>query len=233
MYFKDYVTTLPKWEQDLLLNATDKPSNIPLYELLSLQHATPLAVSDGGADVPKNYGSFAWVLETEHEILWECKGIARGYPTQSYRAEGYGRLSLLWFLTHYIQYLELQTSDELRITSYCDNQSLLKNEDKFHTRDVDSSSWYTNPDHDVIMTLSALGTKLPFRLASLHVRGHRNRHCEFNLFPRPAQLNVLANELASEVLADLRVADQPTDFYTLRTRMPRLPTGWHRAHHKL
>jgi hypothetical protein len=111
--------------------------------------------------------------------------------------EGYGRLSLLSFLTHYILYLEIQTLDDLCISSSCDNQSLLKNEENFHTRDIDSSSWYTNPDHDVIMTRSALRTKLPFWLASLHVRAHQDGHCEFNLLPRPAQLNVLADELAS------------------------------------
>jgi hypothetical protein len=41
---------------------------------------------------------------------WECKGIARGYPT-----EGYGRISLLSFLIHYILYLEIQTSFDLCI----------------------------------------------------------------------------------------------------------------------
>jgi hypothetical protein len=30
--------------------------------------------------------------------------------------------------------------------------SLPKNEETFHTRDINSSSWYTNPDHEVIMT---------------------------------------------------------------------------------
>jgi hypothetical protein len=64
------------------------------------------------------------------------------------------------------------------------------------------------------MTLSALRTKLPFQLASLHVRGHQDRSCGFNLLTRPAQLNILANELASEVLADLR-AGQPIEFYPL------------------
>jgi hypothetical protein len=132
--FKDYVATLPTWEQDLLLHATEKPSTTSLYPSL-------LPVSDGWADVPKNYGSFVWVIGTAHEILWECKGIARDYPMQ-YRAEGYGRLSLLSFLTHYILYLEIQASDDLCITSYCDNHSLLKNEETFHTRDIDSSSWY-------------------------------------------------------------------------------------------
>jgi hypothetical protein len=213
--FKDYVMALPTWEQDLLINATEKPSNAPLYEMLSSQHATLLAVSDGGADIPKNFGSFGWVIGTEHEILWECKGIARGYPMQSYRAEGYGRLSLLSFLTHYILYLDIQTPDDLGITSYCDNQSLLKNEEKFHTRDVDSSSWYTNPDHDVIMTLSALRTKMSFQLASVHVRGHQDKHCEFELLTRPQQLNVLADHLATEVLDELRAADKPTELYPL------------------
>jgi hypothetical protein len=65
------------------------------------------------------------------------------------------------------------------------------------------------------MTLSSFRTKLPFRLASLHVCAHQVEHCEFNLLPLPAQLNVLADELASEVLADLRAADQPTEFYPL------------------
>jgi hypothetical protein len=150
--FQDYVKTLPKWDQALLLNVTEKSSTEPLYELLNQKRTTLLAVSDGGADVPNNYGSFGWVLGTSHEILWECKGFARGYPIQSYRAEGYGRLSLLSFLTHYMLYLDIQASEDLCITSYCDNHSLLKNEEKFHTRDVNSSSWYINLDHDVIMT---------------------------------------------------------------------------------
>jgi hypothetical protein len=72
-----------------------------------------------------------------------------------------------------------------------------------------------NPDHDVIMSLSALRTKLQFRLASLHVRAHQDGHSDFNLLPRPAQLNVPADELASEALEELRAAGQPTEFYPL------------------
>jgi hypothetical protein len=60
------------------------------------------------------------------------------------------------FLTHYIRYYGIKTSDNLRVTSYCDSESLLKNEESFHTRDVDSSSWYLKSDHDVIMKLSSV-----------------------------------------------------------------------------
>jgi hypothetical protein len=73
---------------------------------------------------------------------------------QSYRAEGYGRMSYL-FLTHYIRYYGIKPADDLRVTSYCDNESLLKTEEAFHTK-VDSSSWYLKSDHDVIMKLSSV-----------------------------------------------------------------------------
>jgi hypothetical protein len=91
---------------------------------------------------------------------------------QSYLAKGYGRLFLLSFLTHGILYLEIQTPDDLCIISSCDNSSLPTNKEASHTRDSDSSSWYTKPDHDVIMTLSALRTSIPLNLASLHVSGY-------------------------------------------------------------
>jgi hypothetical protein len=62
--------TLPTWEHDLLVHATEKPFTISLYEPLSQKHTTLLAVSDGGADEPKNYCSFGCVLGTDQEILW-------------------------------------------------------------------------------------------------------------------------------------------------------------------
>jgi hypothetical protein len=213
--FADYVASLPQWEQDLLVHVKEYVLATPLFEVLQKQNANLLAVSDGGADAALNYGSFGWVLGTDKEILWECKGIARGYPMTSYRAEGYGRISVLSFLTHYIRFLEIQPHDTLRIVSYCDNTSLLGQEETFHTRDIDSSSMYTKPDHDIIMQLSALRANLPFHLASLHVRGHQDEKCDFKLLPRPAQLNVLADRLATEVLMDLRAAATPTEFYPL------------------
>jgi hypothetical protein len=97
------------------------------------------------------------------------------------------------------------------------------------TRDIDSSSWYTNPDHNFIMTLSALRTKLPIRLASLQVRANQDENCECELLPRPEQLNVLSDGLATEVLEDLRAANKHTETVI---RLPRLSSGWHRVHYK-
>jgi hypothetical protein len=204
---------LPMWEQDLLKHAKEYIKATPLYELVQQKEIKLLIVSDGGAY--EEYGSFGWVLATDTEILWECKGIARGYPMSSYRSEGYGRLSLLLFLQHYFSYLDIQPHVELLITSYCDNESLLSTEEAFHIREVDSSSLYIKPDHDIIMQLSALRAKLPFRLASLHVRGHQDDKLDFKQLCRPAQLNVLADRLATAVLKDLREAEKPMELYPL------------------
>jgi hypothetical protein len=67
------------------------------------------------------------------------------------------------------------------------------------------------------MTLSALRTNLPLRLASLHVRCHRDETCDFDLLPRPVQLNVLADHLATDafMVMDLRAAAKTTEFYLL------------------
>jgi hypothetical protein len=118
-------------------------------------------------------------------------------------------------LSHYLRYLEIQPPDDLCIASYCDNSSLLIFEEGFHTRDIDSSTLYTKPNHDVTMTLSALRTNLPLRLASLHVRGNHNEKCDFDLLFRPTHFNVPGDHFATDVITDLRAADKSTEISPL------------------
>jgi hypothetical protein len=109
------VATLPLWERDLLAHATEVccPDS-SLYELLQLWNINILVASDGGHK--DDYGSFGWVIGTEHEVIWDCEGTTRGYPMQSYRAEGYGRMSLLLFLPLYIRYYNIKPADDLSVT---------------------------------------------------------------------------------------------------------------------
>ena len=212
--FGDYISTLPLWERDLLVNATEEYlPDYPLYQLLQQRNVNILVASDGGHE--DDYGSFGWVIGTKDEVICDCQGIARGYPMQSYRAEGYGRMSLFLFLTRYIRYYGIQPADDLRVTSYCDSDSLLKAEEEFHARDVDSAFWYLKSDHDVIMTISEIRRQLPFKLVSLHVRSHQDDEYDFSELTRPAQLNVLADHRATAALNELRAAGQPTEFYPL------------------
>ncbi len=97
--FADYVATLPLWEQDLLADATEvECPDSSLYELLQQRNVNILVASDGGHN--DDCGSYGWVIGTYHEVIWDCEGTARGYPMRSSRADGYGHMSLLLFLTH-------------------------------------------------------------------------------------------------------------------------------------
>jgi hypothetical protein len=84
------------WERDLLAHATKEycPAS-SLCELLQQKNVNILVASDGGHK--DDYGSFGWLIGTKDAALWDCEGVARGYPMQSYRAEGYGRMSFLLF----------------------------------------------------------------------------------------------------------------------------------------
>jgi hypothetical protein len=176
--FAEHVATLPQWERELLAPATEQSfPDSSLYELLLQENTTILATSDGGQKY--DLGSFGWVIGTQDEVMWDCEGVARGYPMQFYRAEGYGRMSLLLFLAHYIRFYNIKPAAGLRVISYCDSSSLLKAEKAFHNKDVDSTSWYLKPNHDVIMTLSEVRKELPFKLISRHVKSHQDDQRDF------------------------------------------------------
>jgi hypothetical protein len=210
----DHITTLPLWERDLIAPAMEGflPDS-SLYEVLHKRNVNILVASDGGhVDA---YGSFGWLIGKQAEIIWDCQGIARGYPMQSYRAEGYGRMSLLLFLNHYIHYHGIQPAEDLRVTSYCDNSSLLETKEEFHNRDVDSTSWYLKPDHDVIMTLNEIRKKLPFTLITRHVKGHQDDEREYDDLNKPREgrkscaLPLDTNEKNSSTVAT-SIEDSPT-----------------------
>jgi hypothetical protein len=80
------------------------------------------------------------------------------------------------------------------VTSLPRQSSPLKAEEDFHTRDVDSSSWYLKPDHDVIMTSAKYG-RVAFQLISRHVKSTKS--ATMTTSTRPEQLNVEADQRVS------------------------------------
>jgi hypothetical protein len=61
-------------------------------------------------------------------------------------------------MTHFLRYVDIHRSDDLRITSHGNNSSILNRDEEFRTRDIDASSLDTKPNHDITMTLSELRT---------------------------------------------------------------------------
>jgi hypothetical protein len=125
----DTIPTLEHWERQLLLDLEIVDLEVAqeeatVWEAIATQ-ACHIA-TDGSA--PDGKGSFAWVIsDAEGNILAQCKGPAYGADISSYRAEGYGILSVLRFLVHMRKIHPLQ--DGLPVVQQplvCDNEAIVK-----------------------------------------------------------------------------------------------------------
>ena len=93
--FYDLLPTMEPWEWQLLFDVEIHGTEQDLWK--ELTHEACVIASDGSASDGK--GSFAWVISgADGSILAECKGPVYGAKVTSFRAEGYGILSVLRFL---------------------------------------------------------------------------------------------------------------------------------------
>jgi hypothetical protein len=85
----------------------------------------------------------------------------------------------------HIRYYGIKPADDLRVTSYCDNESFSRPRRPF-IPEVDSSSWYLKSDHDVIMKLSSVREGLPFELSRDTSRVTKTRSANTTTSPDPS-----------------------------------------------
>lgn len=191
-----YVRGLPLWEQFLLQHV----HMLSHYdEIISYFRSSRIyLVSDGGYNSAR--GGFGWALGTETAELIHGWGVATGNPLSSYRAELFGRLSGFRFLFHFLRFFAA-SSVQIDLHTFCDNQSVINNERSFQASTV-PPSFYTSADSDLLLLLRSSLRNFSFSITSSHIRGHQDRFVEFSELNRPAQLNVVADTLATRGLHD-------------------------------
>jgi hypothetical protein len=117
----EYIASLPQWENFLF-------TNVVIYERTLLLHCLRtepelyLAANGGAAEFR---GSFGCVVATGDRILAECGGLTEGADPKSFRAEGYGLLTILRLVYH-LRWFYVTWNPTLRFTAYSDSESLLK-----------------------------------------------------------------------------------------------------------
>ena len=118
--WEEYTSHLDTWEKELLQH-NQILHRATLLKLLRSKHKVFLA-SDGGAHDP--LGSFRCLIATKSKILTENGGQASGANPRSFRAEGYGMLSILRLLYHLTQYYDIP---QIRgpVKMVCDSESLI------------------------------------------------------------------------------------------------------------
>jgi hypothetical protein len=204
--FPDFIQSLQDAERILLeqnyeVNHDDGPS---LLEMLQCpdQTAELIIVTDGGAVT--NQGSFGWVIGTLDRVLWKCKGPAHGLPIHSFRAESVGVLSVLWFLDRFCEFYNIKPINRPTLWLGTDSLSFL---DRIKDlKEIPVNDWYANvfaySDIDVTLEIFKCLESHPFAYVFNHVKGHQDDKKKYSQLSRPSQLNVLADELATEALRD-------------------------------
>jgi hypothetical protein len=119
---------------------------------------------------------------------------------QSFRAEGYGMLVL-----HAFTYTNNWPKTNKTIHMYCDNLALVQKIGWHEKRIVTTPKDVMRADYDleaaIKNTIDILRTKKIY-IKEKHVRGHEDRHTDYNNLQREEQLNVDADHEATNALRE-------------------------------
>ncbi len=192
--FEEYLDTLAPWDR-LLFDHLDL--SIDPYVIIETLASTTAIYSASDGSVKDHQGSFGWLLSTpDGTVILKCSGPAYGRQMKSYRAEGYGVLSLLRFIYHLYTFCHTPLPAALRL--FCDSKSLL---DKTHTY-LRYPRYYPNttlqPDWDIVQQIAITTRLFPTSPHLIHVKAHQDDAVTFADLPVESQLNVRADTLAKE-----------------------------------
>jgi hypothetical protein len=175
------------------LDITVSPYNIiTTIEL----HEAIYSASDGS--VKDKQGSFGWLLSSPNgTVILRCSVPAFGMCMKSYRAEGYGVLSVLRLIYRLYTFCNQPLPTNLHL--FCHSKSLLDKTAIYtkHTRYFPNTS--LQPDWDVVQqivtTIVTTICMFPNPPHLTHVKAHQDHDASYDKLPVESQLKVQADTL--------------------------------------
>ena len=190
--FASHVTTLPKWEQDLLSGFVLCCSPTTLFE----QFNNGLVLCSDGS-VALFTGSFGAVcVSHDNKRLFELAGPAPGFRTSSFRAESYGYLSLLRSIYHLCLFHHQPLPGDLHF--YTDSLSMIETVRQRLEWQVEYPYSTMDPDWDLHQSIIYTLRQFPSIPPLSHVKAHQDRYHPYETLSLEAQLNVQADRLAGD-----------------------------------
>ena len=221
--FALFIDTLQPWEIDVLRLTTLNAD--PHALCLALSHGLR-AASDGSVRF-LTQGAFGWVLTTDQGVQAATgMGPARGPRPSSYRAEGYGLLSILRFLIRLKEFTGMV--EPWKGTLVTDSQSVLKTlvgggDKKFNATDepvkIDGAVVLDVlcPDWDILIEIQTALKELP-EMCLKFIKGHQDDKTPYAQLPLLARLNIDADKLAGK-FQDEHGQQRPMVLLTPQTRV--------------
>jgi hypothetical protein len=223
--FAEYITLLPPWEQSLF-EGLDMP--LDCYALLAAAKAINpadydfklhlISLSDGSA--VNHSMSFGWVmsLPTAQRVA-TCSGPAPGSVQSSFRAEGYGLLSVTRFLYHLFRFCGVDP--ELKIQLSCDNDPLLRRVQSALPHTECFPNLTLEPDWDLVDSIVKTIQSMASSIILPHVKGHQDDDVAYIDLPLDAQLNCDA---------DYEAVYHQSVYESYRPAVPRITTNKAQLH---
>jgi hypothetical protein len=174
-----------------------------------------IGVSDGGAKDKK--GSYGWTLNIDQRTAAEGNGPVGGDPENmhSFRTEAHGLLSMMEYIHHHVHFYHNKPTNVVTFHISSDNMGLVRrtatiNEQQLQLNDT------TKPDYDLVAQIQQVREKLTkqnIKVQITHVRSHQNAHRQVSELPIEEQMNVRADDLATEALQSELSKETTTKFH--------------------
>ena len=222
--FRSFLDQKADWENHLFHSLE---LQLDPFQLLEGLQQLPFSCTSDGSVRYQREGSFGWALSFQNgDRPVHCSGPVYGFKPTSYRAEGYGLLSMIRFLLCLSEYCgNTQPLHAFKMAS--DNSSLVDNAIAFQADNYSLDIPLAEPldyqraaQHTLVSdwdVLNEIRLSLPLLLGQptiLWVKGHHDRDKPYAELPLLAQLNVDADAYAGQF------QDQ---FGANRPKAPRFP----------
>jgi hypothetical protein len=214
--FPEFLSSLDTWETELFADLTMHVDCYEFIHLVETQLARTtgvqlLTVSDGSDDAGAM--TFGWIVSLpDGTRLARCSGPAYGPFGTSFRAEGYGFLSVSRFLLRLHEFCGITPTWCIKLMT--DNLGLLTRIEKCLPYPDPFPNTTLQPDWDVTNEIIVTLQELKIQPILEHVKGHQDDHTPYDDLPLEAQLNVDADHEAGYY---------QTMFPAKRPIIPRLP----------
>ena len=180
------------------LNVDTYKSGSERHLATALQNGTAIAVSDGSYLESEGIGTASWVLSTRDKknmVTAGARSPGDASIQSSYRSELLGLLGILEELDSRCRKWKIG-SGKCRI--FCDGVSALQMVEDITTLTMTT----TLKSCDLLSACVKLKDSIPLELEFIHVKGHQDDEVQVSQLTIPAQLNVLMDTLAKNLLHD-------------------------------
>jgi hypothetical protein len=194
-------TTLTNTRLQILVKEVD-------LQISLVQHSIIDIASDGSHDQYTGNLAYGWVIAINGTVTVKGQGRATCPRTMagSFRSEVYGVAAAAQFASIMVHHFRLNPKEH-KWYMYLDNKTLINKLERYRT-ETEHPKWNLAPDADMVKFAHENLRDIPLEFC--HVKSHQTSSKPFDKLPIPVQMNIIADQLASEQMTN---STKPTETY--------------------